>query len=128
LQILQDLGPQEILLAVDFLALDTFPEILIQKIFSPEGLPALDVFVQRNSFVSSHTLLLLFNAIQFLYPQYSGPLPPSSMINKWKDLVKQDRSKRVYPLKGALQSGFGGENYVINGIYCCGHHFGKFQT
>jgi hypothetical protein len=71
-------------LAVDFLALEIYPEVLIHKVFSPEELPKLDSFLYKTPFPSTaaHSLLLILNSIQYIYPQYAGPLPPTSMINK----------------------------------------------
>ncbi|XP_021963826.1 uncharacterized protein LOC110859242 [Folsomia candida] len=115
----KDLGPLAINLAVDFLALDTYPEVLIQRIFSPQELPNLDAFIQKSPFQisSAHTLLLLLNSVQLLHPHYSGALPPLSMINRWKEITRNEPINRNHSLKAALQTGFGGENYVLNGLH-----------
>jgi len=123
----QDLGFQDINLACDFLALDTYPERLIRHIYSPMELPRLDTFLHRNAFTSAATLVLLYNSVKVLYPEYSGPLPPISMVEKWKEITKHSNSKKNYLLKNALQTGFGGENYVINGVYHDGLHIGNFK-
>jgi hypothetical protein len=116
---------KDIALALDFLALGSFPQQMIYKIFSPEELPRLDVYLQRNPFNAAASLVLLYNSLKILYPEYSGPLPPISMIEKWKDIVKHSNSKKNYMLSSALRTGFGGENYVINGVYHDGLHVGK---
>jgi len=121
---LQDLGLQEISLALDFLALDGFPEQLITKLYSPEELPKLDLYLQKTPFTSAASLALLYNTVKILYPSYSGPLPPLSMIEKWKQLVRHSNSKKSYRLSNALRTGFGGESYVLNGVYHDGLHIG----
>lgn len=110
-------------LACDFLALDMFPDQMIRALFSSDGLEILEEFQTKHHPIY---LILLYNAVKVLYPQYKGPLPPFSMVENWKELTRaSNANSKQYPLKSALQSGLGGESYVINGLYHDGLHIGK---
>jgi len=115
----KELTAVEIYLALDFLELDTFPEQLIARIFSPQNYPVIEAFMERNPENAARVLLLIINAVHALYPDYAGPLPPQSMIQKWREVGKQrKRTKDAanLALKDALTTSFGGESYVIDGL------------
>ncbi|CAL8111000.1 unnamed protein product [Orchesella dallaii] len=112
-------GLQEVSLALDFLALNLFPESMIRGLFSFDGLSLLEEFRMKYN---PNTLVLLYNAVKNLYPNYKGPLPPVTMIESWKELSRAANVNRQYSLKGALQTGLGGESYLINGL----HHDGLY--
>lgn len=99
-KIFQDLGFQEITIAADLMALDVFPSSLIAKIFSSDYYTKLDAYTEKGS---PHLLMLIYNAVKYLYPQYTGPFPPISMIQKWKNILFG--LSKLYPLKEALYSG-----------------------
>jgi len=114
----KDLGQQEISIAVDFLTIDVMPSKLVAKIFSEDYITRLEEYVEKSS---PHLLLLIYNSIKLLYgDEYQGPLPPKSMVEKWKSQLL--KIPKIYPLKGALQAGFGGENYLITGLFHEGFH------
>lgn len=111
-------------LAVNFLALEMFPDNIINLLYSANGLPVLEEYQEKNHPI---LLLLLYNSVKVLYPDYRGPLPPTSMIESWKELARAANKNKQYPIKNALQTGLGGDSYVINGLYHDGLHIGKSQ-
>lgn len=98
-----------------------FPDEMIRRLFSAEGLDVLEDHQRRHHPIY---LLLLYNSVKVLYPKYRGPLPPITMIENWKELARAANAHKQYPLKAALQTGLGGESYVINGLYHEGLHIG----
>lgn len=116
------MGTSSLTTALDFLILGSFPSRLIEGIFSPNNFRMLEQYVEMSS---PYIPLLIIKSIKILYPEYKGPLPPSETVEEWKKSVL--KIPKTYPLRGALQSGIGGDKYVMTGIFSEGFHIGEFK-
>ncbi|KAJ9599840.1 hypothetical protein L9F63_009880, partial [Diploptera punctata] len=95
-------------LALNFAALDIYSPELLQHVFQEEFL---NKFLSRDyNFLDNLQLLLLYQAVLTLYPSYSGPLPPKSMIEKV--IAINGENINHFPLQAALEQGMGGSSYV----------------
>lgn len=67
-------------------------------------------------------LLKLYQATMTLYPGgYKGTLPPAEIIEKAINICYQNVDE--FPLKFALDHGFGGSDYVLTGVRSKLGHF-----
>ena len=112
---------RQIHLIRDYLALDTLPVNLMERFFSTDYFDTLDAWLLKRGPLS---LILIYAAIKQLHPEYSGPLPPKSMIDAWKEARRKQMATFRHSLEGSLISAFGGESYVLTGLIHEGLHIG----
>ncbi|KAJ9598021.1 hypothetical protein L9F63_026874 [Diploptera punctata] len=106
-------------LALNFAALDIYSPELLQHVFQEEFL---NKFLSRDyNFLDNLQLLLLYQAVLTLYPSYSGPLPPKSMIEKV--IAINGENINHFPLQAALEQGMGGSSYVWTKLLTKYGHF-----
>lgn len=106
-------------LALNFAALDICSPELLHHVFQEEFL---NKFLSREyNFLDNLQLLLLYQAIVTLYPSYSGPLPPKSIIEKV--IATNGENITNFPLQAALERGMGGPSYVWTKLLTKYGHF-----
>ena len=103
-------------IARDLTALDCYCPKLVDKVF--------EHYAQRNSFTRRATVLLLYQAMATLYPQYPGPFPISRIFETPKKHLKTKIED--FPLLPSLECALGGSRYVQSNVKSkLAHHIGK---
>ncbi|XP_026829702.1 FAST kinase domain-containing protein 2, mitochondrial [Ooceraea biroi] len=100
--------------ALHMIALDCYNPSLLDKVFSynVNNIPMKDTCARE--------LLLLYQSVKTLYPNYNGSWPSQDLIQHAIDL---GTTKPTYSLRGALELALGGPQYVHNDLKTkLGHH------
>lgn len=108
----------QIKLAVNLISLDCFHPKLVETIFSS--------FATRLPvrWAEQSRLLVLYQAIKTLYPQYSGPWPTAQCIDI--PPPRPMETSQDFPLLKTLESALGGRRYVLSNVRSrLGHIIGK---
>ncbi|XP_058823220.1 uncharacterized protein LOC131684395 [Topomyia yanbarensis] len=95
---------------LELLSLDIFNEQLLKHYLEPS---TLEKSMTRNSIVDHLQLLELAQAVQLLYPEYSGPLPDIKYLDKALELHFENVK---LPLQKPLEFAFGGEGSVLSHV------------
>jgi len=106
--------------------LHTFPKTLVENIFCGNNISNLEKYGNKSK-GNAYNVLLLYSAVKCIYyNEYNGPLPPKSLIDSCASIVQDFVTPKNYPLKGALEIGFGGQQYVLTKIFYQGIHIGRY--
>nr|CAD7401538.1 unnamed protein product [Timema poppensis] len=100
-------------ISVNLALLDCFFNPLLERVFQEDFLKK---FLDRKYNLLDHLqLLTLYHAVFTLHPTYSGPLPPSAIMQE--AMSKNGEHVKDFPLKGALERGLGGSCYLLTKVH-----------
>nr|CAD7260599.1 unnamed protein product [Timema shepardi] len=100
-------------ISVNLALLDCFFNPLLERVFQEDFLKK---FLDRKYNLLDHLqLLTLYHAVFTLHPTYSGPLPPSTIMQE--AMSKNGEHVKDFPLKGALERGLGGSCYLLTKVH-----------
>nr|CAD7394949.1 unnamed protein product [Timema cristinae] len=106
-------------ISVNLALLDCFFNPLLERVFQENFLKT---FLDRKNNLLDHLqLLTLYHAVFTLHPTYSGPLPPSAIMQE--AMSKNGEHVKDFPLKGALERGLGGSCYLLTKVHTKLGHF-----
>jgi FAST kinase domain-containing protein 2 len=97
--------------AVEMMSIGFHSNILLEKIFSTKFL---DEYLSRKENVLDKVqLLLLYQSVKLLIPEYTGPLPEQRFID---EAISVNSSRSSESLKQVLAEAFGGSEFIQSNV------------